>query len=65
MLSIMISACLISDPNVCKDHAIPIGNDVDPAQCALYAPPHFGQWADENPGWRIVKWRCGAKGNAL
>lgn len=61
MLSLLISACLISDPNVCKDFKMPFAADIDPMNCALYAPPHFGRWTEENPGWRIVKWNCSAK----
>lgn len=58
MLSIILSACLISDPNVCKDYKIPLSNDIDPTTCALYAPPHFAEWADRHPGWQIKKWQC-------
>ncbi len=60
MIAIIISACLISDPDVCKDYKIPLLSGIDPNMCALHAPPHFGKWAEEHPGWRIVKWRCGA-----
>jgi hypothetical protein len=58
MLAIIISACMANDPNVCKDYKIPISDDVDPMNCAMQAPPHFAQWADEHPGWQIKKWRC-------
>lgn len=59
MIAIIISACLVVDLTVCKDHKIPLMSDISPDMCALHAPPHFGKWADENPGWRIVRWRCG------
>jgi len=59
MLAIIISACLISDPAVCKDYKIPLLSGIDPTRCALYAPAHFGKWSNEHPGWRITKWRCG------
>ncbi len=61
MLAIIISACLIADPGTCKDHRVPLDMEVDPTRCVMHAPPHFAQWADEHPGWRIVKWRCAAK----
>lgn len=60
MLSIILSACLVSDPNVCKDYKIPLSTDLDPTKCALYAPPHFAQWAEQHPGWQIKKWECTA-----
>lgn len=59
MLAIIISACLVADPGVCKDYRIPLDLDVDTARCALHAPPHFAQWAEEHPGWVIRKWQCG------
>lgn len=60
MIAIIISACMIADPDVCKDYKIPLMIDVDSRMCLVHAPPHFGKWAAENPGWRIVRWRCGA-----
>lgn len=63
MLSIVISACLISDPGTCKEHVLPMALDIDPTHCAMYAPPHFGRWSEDNPGWRIVRWRCGSASN--
>ena len=60
MIAIIISACLISDPSVCKDYKIPLMMDVDSRLCLMHAPPHFGKWSNEHPGWRITKWRCGA-----
>ena len=64
MISIVISACLIADPEVCRDYRVPLSIDVvDPKHCLMAAPPHFALWAEEHPGWRIVKWRC-RPGNA-
>lgn len=61
MLAIILSACLATDPGVCKDYRIPLDVDVDPTKCAMHAPPHFAQWAEEHPGWTISKWRCTTK----
>ncbi|MGD9785257.1 MAG: hypothetical protein AB7E80_10605 [Hyphomicrobiaceae bacterium] len=58
MIAIIITACLVSDPGVCRDHKLPLFSDVSAGMCALYAPPHFGKWTDEHPGWKIVRWRC-------
>jgi hypothetical protein len=32
--------------------------DVSPEMCAMFAPPHFGAWAEEHPGWTIKSWHC-------
>jgi hypothetical protein len=58
MIAIVISACLVSDPNVCKDYRIPLSLDVNPRRCMMDAQPHFASWANQHPGWHIVRWRC-------
>lgn len=60
MLAIILSACMANDPGFCKDYKIQLNSDADPASCAMHAPPHFAQWAQEHPGWQIKKWRCTA-----
>ena len=58
MIIIVISACLIADPSVCKDHRVPLLRNIDPAQCAQDALPHFAGWAAAHPAWTIKRWRC-------
>ena len=58
MITIVISACLIADPSVCKDHRVPLLRNIDPAQCAQDALPHFAAWAVAHPAWKIKRWRC-------
>jgi hypothetical protein len=58
MIAIVISACLLSDPGVCKDYRIPLASGIDATRCMTDAPPHFATWADAHPGWRIARWRC-------
>jgi hypothetical protein len=58
MIALIISACMVNDPSVCKDYRIPLSVDIDANSCVMFAPPHFGQWGEEHPNWRIVRWRC-------
>lgn len=58
MVSIIISACLLADPKVCRDYKIPLSENYDAARCYLYAQPHFARWAQEHPAWEIKKWKC-------
>jgi hypothetical protein len=60
MLAIIISACLVHEPNVCKDYKVPLMFDVSSEMCMLHAPPHFAKWAEDHPGWQIKRWRCSA-----
>jgi hypothetical protein len=58
MIAIVISACLVGDPHVCKDYRIPLAIEVDANHCMTDAQPHFATWVESHPGWRIVRWRC-------
>ncbi len=59
MLAVLISACLISDPDTCRDHRIPIMSpNVNQLRCTMHAPIYFGNWSADNPGWKIKSWRC-------
>ena len=58
MITIVISACLLADPSVCRDHRVPLLRNIEPSQCVQNALPHFAGWAAKNPGWEIKRWRC-------
>lgn len=58
MLSIILSACLIAEPAHCRDFKIPLNVNMDLMRCAMAAPPHFAQWAEEHPQWQIKRWKC-------
>lgn len=59
MITLVISACLIADPNVCRDHMVPLLDNYSSRQCVESALPHFAKWAADHPGWEIRRWRCG------
>ncbi|MGL4397172.1 MAG: hypothetical protein ACRCS9_11580 [Hyphomicrobium sp.] len=58
MLAIILSACMIDNPTVCKDYKITMDEASDQTSCAVYAAPYFIPWTEEHPGWQIKKWRC-------
>jgi hypothetical protein len=60
MIALVLSACLISDPTVCRDHSIPLLSETSATHCMMTAPPHVAQWSEEHPQWRIVRWQCRA-----
>ena len=49
MIAIVISACLISNPNVCKDYRVPLAAHVDAKGCLFQAQPHLPKWAEQHP----------------
>jgi len=58
MISIVISACLIADPGVCRDHRVPLAANIDAKGCLFSAQPHLPRWVEEHPKWQIKSWRC-------
>ncbi len=60
MMTIILSACLVSDPGTCRDFRLPIDGYWNTTQCAMYAPPFFARWSNQHPGWEIKRWRCDA-----
>lgn len=58
MITIILSACMVADPNVCKDYRLPLDGDMSTQQCAMAAPPYFAQWAEDHPAWQIKRWKC-------
>jgi hypothetical protein len=58
MIAIVISACLVGNPAVCKDYRVPLAYDVDAKQCMFQAQPHLPRWAAQHPQWQIRSWRC-------
>lgn len=58
MLAIILSACMVDDPTVCRDYKIQLQEEMDSLHCAMHAAPYFVPWSEEHPGWQIKKWRC-------
>jgi len=58
MISIIISACLITDPGICRDYRVPLAMNVGTKGCLYRAQPHLPRWAEEHPKWQIKSWRC-------
>ena len=58
MLAVILSACMVNTPTVCRDYKLPVSAYIDPMRCAMDAPPYFARWSEEHPGWEIKRWRC-------
>lgn len=58
MLSLIVTACLLSDPAVCQDRKVPEFETHEALQCLLQAEKKMQAWREENPTWRIVRWQC-------
>ena len=60
MYELIISACMISSPQTCKDiHLTYMDKIATPFQCMRYGQPEMAKWSVTNPDWNIKKFRCG------
>jgi hypothetical protein len=58
MMALVVSACLLGDPAVCRTFRTPVPDQTDAMACTISAQIYLPQWSDEHPGWRIGKWAC-------
>ena len=65
MISIIISACLISNPTVCKDYRVPLASNIDAKGCLFRAQPHLPRWAEQHPHDQALALRFGRLSGSL
>ncbi|MGB8638137.1 MAG: pentapeptide repeat-containing protein, partial [Pseudolabrys sp.] len=49
MIAIILSAWLVGDPGVCRDHRVSLAPEISVIQCMKNASAFLAQWSDENP----------------
>ena len=59
MITLIVSACLVSDPQSCKTFRLAVNKQDSTFSCIMAAPPLLPQWSEEHPGWHITNWACG------
>ena len=58
MIAMILSACLIGEPDVCRDHRVPLAPDISVLQCMKNGSAFLARWNEEHPRWRVVRWQC-------
>lgn len=58
MIALVVSACFLADPGLCRTFQMPLPDQQNAIECAKAAIPFLPQWAEEHPGWQIKKWSC-------
>jgi hypothetical protein len=59
MIELLVSVCLISEPERCKDVSLVFdGDSVTPMQCMMGAQPEIARWIEANPKWQLKRWAC-------
>ena len=60
MIELILSVCMVGDPNVCKDiHLTYSAANLTPYQCLMRGQPEIAKWNEGNPNWQVQKYRCG------
>ena len=63
VLELIITICSIVSGASCRDiHMIYSMEDVSLMQCMMGAQPEIAKWAERNPNWSIMRWRCAPAG---
>lgn len=59
MIELLVSVCLIAEPEKCKDVSLVFDADsVTPMQCLMGAQPEIAKWVDLHPKWVAKRWTC-------
>lgn len=59
MISLIIVACLVSDPDVCQEYSLPfMAENVTPMECLMNGQVEIAKFMEGKPSWRVVKFRC-------
>mgnify|MGYP001252801103 FL=1 len=58
MIALVVSACFLADPGLCRTFRMPLPDQQSAIDCAKSAVPFLPQWAEEHPGWQINRWSC-------
>ena len=58
MLVVVLSGCLISHPEQCRDFNIEVDFQMPAKYCTMAAQPVVAQWAGEHPQWEVKSWKC-------
>jgi hypothetical protein len=58
LVDLIVTACLLAHPTVCKDHHIMLQSQGSLRSCVYNAQLYLARWAGEHPGLKIVRWSC-------
>lgn len=59
MIELIVSVCLIDEPNRCKDVRLNfLAESVTLHQCVMFGQVEIAKWSEGHPKWQVAKWRC-------
>lgn len=64
-MDLVLLVCLASAPGQCHEERILMSySRIESRNCMAAAVPTLAEWAGDNPGWDIQRWKCGASRQA-
>lgn len=59
MIEIVLSVCLLAEPNRCKqEHVTAISESLTPFECLRFGQLETVKWAEAHPKWSVRRWSC-------
>lgn len=59
MIELLISACLTTGDNDCRDFALQFdAREVSLMTCVLHGQAVIARWQDDHPDWQVARWTC-------
>ena len=58
MIELVLSVCLLTLPDKCKDISLVTVEEINSAQCMMQAPPVTAEWITDHPKWTLKSWTC-------
>jgi hypothetical protein len=58
MIELVLTVCVLANPNECRDQRLLFESDKSLMQCMMSAPPFIAQWGDKHPEWFVQRWKC-------
>ncbi|ADH89610.1 conserved hypothetical protein [Ancylobacter novellus DSM 506] len=62
MSHLILTICLLASPDACREERIATEARMGlPMECTAA----MNEWATQHPAWRVVRWRCGLREEAI
>ena len=59
MLELLVSVCLMDNPERCKDVSLAyVEEQLTPMQCMMGAQSEIAKWIEGHPNWQVKRWTC-------
>jgi len=58
MIELVLTVCAVTSMSSCEDRRLSFVAQESLTQCMMQAPPYIAAWTEENPGHRVMRWRC-------